>query len=300
MPDAELDALTRSIRAHGVVQPLLIRAKDGRYEIICGKRRYTAAVAAGLAELPCLVKDVDDDEADALAAAENTRAGHLRSTLRASIAGQLSAAVADIRSGVASVVRSLGLLPTIRAGYERDVVEDLVRAQAWRTLWLANTTSFVSSGNAPAGRRRLFPAVVDGVIDGFEPERKLTGLRFDVVHAPTRAVVDDSLVGLAVTGAIFVTLSILRNVKQPVIAVRTAALDDRRVALDITQQQAAVSHELSERFSNLEFPSTGVEIALAGIALANATAAYGGASELLRLGETGSAVRLTFHSLHTV
>jgi hypothetical protein len=293
----DFDALTRSIRAHGILHPLFIREKDGAYEIISGKRRYAAAIAAGLSEVPCIVKQVDDGEADALAAADNTRATTTPSPLRAVVASRLSSAIGDISGGVSSMVRSLGLLPTMRPGYERDIVEDLVRAQAWRTLWLANTTWFLSSGHVPEGRRRLFPAVVDGIVDAFEPERKLSGLRFDIGHEPTRAIVDDSLVGLAVAGAIIVTLSIVRNVKEPVVSVRTQPLDDHRVRLDVTQHHVGISREMSDRFSNRELTAQSVDIALAGIALAHATAAYGGASELSRLGDTGSAVRLTFRSL---
>ncbi len=300
-PGAELDALTRSIRAHGVLHPLLIRQKDdGGYEVVAGHRRYAAAVAAGLSEIPCIVKQVDDEEARAIAAADNIATGAAPSTLRMAVATQLAAAVTDIRSGVSSMVRSLGLLPTMRAGYERDIVEDLVRAQAWRTLWLANTTAFLSSGQMPAGRRRLFTTVVDTIVDAFEAERRLSGLQFDVAHAPNLAVVDDSLVGLAVTGAIIVTLSVLRNVKQPIVVIRTRGLDDHRVGLEIAQHQAPVTREMSDRFSNRELTSPVVDIALAGIALAHATAAYGGASELSRLGDTGSAVRLTFRSLQDV
>jgi ParB/RepB/Spo0J family partition protein len=298
-PGVELDALTRSIRAHGILHPLLVREKDGGYEIIAGRRRYAAAVAAGLAELPCILKQVDDAEADALSAADNTRASGASSPLRAAVAAQLSTAIGDVRNGVSAMVRSLGLLPTMRAGYERDIVEDLVRAQAWRTLWLTNTTAFLSSGDLPVGRRRLFPAVVDGIIEAFDSERRLGDIRVDLVHGPTHAIVDDSLVGLAVTGAIVVTLSILRNVKQPAIALRTYALGDDLVGLEVTQHQVGISREMSERFSNRELTSGVVDIALAGIALAHATAAYGGASELSRLGDTGSAVHLTFRSLHT-
>jgi len=298
---AELDALTRSVREHGILHPLLVRAKEeGGYEIIAGKRRYAAALAAGLTEVPCLVKDVDDAAAHALAMAENTRGGGATSPLRSDVAAQLSSALSDIRGGVATMVRSLGLLTTMRPGYERDIVEDLVRAQAWRTLWLAHATAFLSSGQMPPGRRRLFPAVVDGVVEGFESERRLSGLRFDVGHASTQAVVDDSLVGLAVTGAIIVTLFVVRNIKQPVIHLRTLALDDQRVSLEVTQQHASISREMSERFSNREATSNAVDLAVAGIALAHATAAFGGASELSRLGDTGSAVRLTFRSLQTV
>ena len=297
LPGVDLEALTRSIRAHGILHPLFIREKDSGYEIISGKRRYAAALAAGLSEVPCIVKHVDDAGADALATADNTRAVATPSPLRAVVASRLSSAIGDISSGVSAMVRSLGLLPTMRPGYERDIVEDLVRAQGWRTLWLANTTWFLSTGQVPEGRRRLFPAVVDGIVDAFEPERRLSGLRFDVGHAPTRAVVDDSLVGLAVAGAIIVTLSILRNVKEPVIALRTQSLDDHRVGLDVTQHHVGISREMSDRFSNRELTAQSVDIALAGIALAHATAAYGGASELSRLGDTGSAVRLTFRSL---
>lgn len=297
IPASELDALTRSIRAHGILHPLFIREKDGGYEIIAGKRRYAAAVAAGLSEVPCVLKPLNDADAHALAVAENTRATVAPSSLRATVAARLSAAIGDISGGVSGMVRSLGLLPTMRPGYERDIVEDLVRSQAWRTLWLANTAWFLSSGQIPAGRRRLFPAVVDGVVDAFEPERRLAGMQFDVVHAPTRAIVDDSLVGLAVAGAIIVTLSIVRDVKRPVITVHTQPLDDHRVALDVTQRHVGISREMSDRFSNRELGSHSVDIALAGVALAHATAAYGGASELSCVGDTGSAVRLTFRSL---
>ncbi|HUK34497.1 MAG TPA: ParB N-terminal domain-containing protein [Vicinamibacterales bacterium] len=296
-PSVELDALTRSIRSHGVLHPLFIREKDGGFEIIAGKRRYAAAIAAGLSEVPCILKHVDDAEADALAAADNVRASATPSPLRALVASRLSAAVGDVAGGVSAMVRSLGLLPTMRPGYERDVVEDLVRAQAWRTLWLANAASFLSSGQLPDGRRRPLSGVVDTVVEAFEPERRLADIRFEVIHAPTRVVVDDSLVGLAVAGAIIVTLSIVRSVKQPVIGLRTQPLEDHRVALEVTQHHVPITREMSDRFSNREPTAHAVDIALAGMALAHATAAYGGASDLSRLGENGSAVRLTFRSL---
>jgi len=44
LPGVDLDALTRSIRAHGVLHPLFIRENDGGYEIISGRRRYAACV----------------------------------------------------------------------------------------------------------------------------------------------------------------------------------------------------------------------------------------------------------------
>jgi ParB family chromosome partitioning protein len=66
-------ALVASVRAHGIIEPLVVRPLgDGRYEIVAGERRYRAALEAGLTEVPVVVREVDDREAFALAMAENT------------------------------------------------------------------------------------------------------------------------------------------------------------------------------------------------------------------------------------
>ena len=58
----DLQGLTDSVREKGVLEPLLVRflPESGKYMIISGERRYLAARAAGLAELPCIEKDVDE------------------------------------------------------------------------------------------------------------------------------------------------------------------------------------------------------------------------------------------------
>jgi ParB family transcriptional regulator, chromosome partitioning protein len=63
MDTASLDALTDSIRSSGLVQPIVVRPLGaGAYEIIAGERRWRAARAAGLAEIPALVREADDRE----------------------------------------------------------------------------------------------------------------------------------------------------------------------------------------------------------------------------------------------
>jgi len=72
MDEGSLNELAESIRAQGVMQPLLVRPlTDGRYEIIAGERRYRAAVLAGLPEVPVLVRDVPDESAAVMALIEN-------------------------------------------------------------------------------------------------------------------------------------------------------------------------------------------------------------------------------------
>ena len=72
MDEGALAELADSIRAQGVMQPVLVRGVGGgRYEIIAGERRVRAATLAGLTEIPVLVRDVPDESAAAMSLIEN-------------------------------------------------------------------------------------------------------------------------------------------------------------------------------------------------------------------------------------
>jgi ParB family transcriptional regulator, chromosome partitioning protein len=72
MGDTELEELAQSIRAQGIMQPLLVRPiGSNKYEIIAGERRFRAAGIVGLELVPVLIKDVDDQTAAAMALIEN-------------------------------------------------------------------------------------------------------------------------------------------------------------------------------------------------------------------------------------
>lgn len=74
MDEGALAELADSIRAQGIMQPILVRPLDGtkgRYEIIAGERRFRAAQMAGLTEVPVLVREVADEHAAAMALIEN-------------------------------------------------------------------------------------------------------------------------------------------------------------------------------------------------------------------------------------
>ena len=72
MDDASLAELAESIKAQGVVQPILVRPiEGGRFEIVAGERRWRAAERAGLKEIPALVRAVADQAALALSLIEN-------------------------------------------------------------------------------------------------------------------------------------------------------------------------------------------------------------------------------------
>jgi ParB family chromosome partitioning protein len=76
MDEGALYELAESIKAQGIMQPILVRrlsagANAGKYEIIAGERRFRAAKLAGLSEVPVLVRDVPDQAAAAMALIEN-------------------------------------------------------------------------------------------------------------------------------------------------------------------------------------------------------------------------------------
>ena len=69
--DEALQELAQSIKAHGVIQPIIVRKVGDKYEIIAGERRYRASQLAGKTTIPALVRDIDDKEAAKIALLEN-------------------------------------------------------------------------------------------------------------------------------------------------------------------------------------------------------------------------------------
>jgi ParB family chromosome partitioning protein len=72
MDEVSLEELAASIREHGVLQPILVRPlEDGEFQLIAGERRWRASKAAGLATIPALVEEIDDDTALEISIIEN-------------------------------------------------------------------------------------------------------------------------------------------------------------------------------------------------------------------------------------
>ncbi len=131
--DARLDELAQSIKANGVIQPIVVRKVDGGFRIIAGERRWRAAQRAGLARVPVYVKDVPAGKAAQLlemALVENIQREDLNPIDEAAAYEKLSrefqltqeeiaAAVGKDRSSVANHLRLLKLPHEVRS----DVAE---------------------------------------------------------------------------------------------------------------------------------------------------------------------------------
>jgi len=112
----DLRGLAESVREKGVLEPLLVRhlLESGKYMIIAGERRYHAARAAGLREVPCIEKDADDTETLELALVENLQRKDLTPFEEA--------------DGVAALAERLGLTHdeiAMRIGKSRPTITEL-------------------------------------------------------------------------------------------------------------------------------------------------------------------------------
>jgi ParB family chromosome partitioning protein len=141
MRPESLEELADSIRAQGVVQPIVVRpvagAKGGgpeNFEIIAGERRWRAAQIAGLGEVPAVVREVDDEAAVAMALIENIQRENLNPLEEATALMRLieefsmthqqaAEAVGRSRAAVSNLLRLLELCDSVKGMVERRELE---------------------------------------------------------------------------------------------------------------------------------------------------------------------------------
>lgn len=124
--DSRIEELARSIRTHGIIQPIVVRrAGEDAYEIVAGERRWRASQRAGLLKVPVVVRDIPDDRLLAAALIENIQREDLNPIEEAQAyrrlgedlgltQEQIADAVGKDRSSVANYVRLLRLPHEVR------------------------------------------------------------------------------------------------------------------------------------------------------------------------------------------
>lgn len=135
MRQETLEDLASSIRAQGVVQPIVVRPiGNGRYEIVAGERRWRAAQMAGLQEIPAVVREVPDEAAIAMALIENIQRENLNPLEEARALDRLirefelthqaaADAVGRSRAAVSNLLRLLELSDKVRSLLEARQIE---------------------------------------------------------------------------------------------------------------------------------------------------------------------------------
>lgn len=129
-----LEQLAESIRAQGILQPIVVREKDGSFEIVAGERRWRAAQLAGLTSVPTIVRQVPDEAAMAMALIENIQRENLNPIEEAIALKrladelqlthlQVAEAVGKSRTSVTNLLRLLSLNPDVVELLDQEKLE---------------------------------------------------------------------------------------------------------------------------------------------------------------------------------
>ena len=219
-PEETLTGLAESIRSSGVLQPILVRRVDGKYQLIAGERRLRAARMAGLQAVPVVIRDLGDRETLELAVTENVmredlnpiEVAHAYDSLQERFQlshEEIAARIGINRSTVSNTLRLLGLPEQIQnmvangdvsAGHARallglqsaDRQNELAQLIAKRGLSVRQVESIVASAqSAPEAQRVARKVDPNTRAAALEMERSL-GTRVRIVGSENRGKIEIS------------------------------------------------------------------------------------------------------------
>lgn len=195
-----LEELTQSIRENGIVQPIVVRRKGGRFELVAGERRWRAAQRAALNKVPAVVREISDDKMLELALIENIQRQELNAIEEAKAYKKLienlgltqemiAVRLGKDRVAIAKHVRLLKLPDDI----QRLIEEDKISVGHAQVLLMAETLDI---------QRRVARNIMEVNLSVRETERNIKRLNkgTDTNHsAPKKIPVDDANVRAAET-----------------------------------------------------------------------------------------------------
>lgn len=130
-----LKELAVSIKEHGVIQPIIVRNVNGKYEIIAGERRYKASAMAGLTKIPAIIRNLDDKESSKVALLENLQRRNLNPIEEARTyqkileidqmtQEELAKTMGKSQSAVANKIRLLGLSDEVQTALLKEQISE--------------------------------------------------------------------------------------------------------------------------------------------------------------------------------
>ena len=216
MDASKLTELAESIKAQGVIQPIVVRElSPGKFEIVAGERRWRASQEAGLAEVPVVVRELDDRTVIAMALIENIQREDLNPLEEAQSLQRLinefslthaeaAEAVGRSRAAVSNLLRLLELPPAIRAllearrlemGHARalltlspDLASKLASdaaEQGWSVREVEHRAQQFAAGKVPVNGKKAKPAKAAPQPDIASLETELSeslGTRVNIAH----------------------------------------------------------------------------------------------------------------------
>src|SRR5436190_10052256 len=253
-------SFVESIKRHGVLQPILVQTRGGRYRLIAGRKRLAAAISAGLREVPCLIQRVDEEQAGQLAEATNLPAQDA-STGPAVVAARPAPPVergAGATDHLAQSLLALASSANLLSGGSPltvAVAADLVRAEAARALQLL-LASRVLRDEVPVSRLKVpVRSLIDRAMQMTMAERRLRATEVHVLADGVRDAAvrgDEELLASALAGLLMATVGLIGEKGGP--TTLSASVKDGRVTLAVAQESLSVPESWVERTFETAWP----------------------------------------------
>jgi ParB-like chromosome segregation protein Spo0J len=303
-PPADVTALTASVARLGVLQPLLVRAQGDRFVLIAGRKRLVAAREAQCREVPCLVHTADDERAQELAEAANAASGERRERLphvtgepaaRAECDALTEAVLPEVQHALASVHRSLRLLPQTPGATRERVAMRLIAAELERAQWLVRSRRYLA-GRVAFAARPVAIAEIEKEIRAAGSAIALHGGQLDVIaNGSTAVAVDAPLLTTAIHGLAWALLALGETAGDARVRVTIESGGHGTVVITMSQPAAVLTQQTLLRFFDAGWKTRpGGPASEVAVQLARYAAASHGADLEVSSGTTaGTAITLT-------
>jgi signal transduction histidine kinase len=252
-------SFVESIKRHGVLQPILVETRGGRYRLIAGRKRLAAAISAGLREVPCLVQRVDEEQAGQLAEATNLPAQD--TSANAAVPARPAPPVergAGATDHLAQSLLALASSANLLSGGSPltvAVAADLVRAEAARALQLL-LASRVLRDEVPVSRLKVpVRGLIDRAMQMTLAERRLRATEVHVIADGVRDAAvrgDEELLASALAGLVMATVGLIGEKGGP--TTLSASVKDGRVTFAVSQESLSVPESWVDRTFEAAWP----------------------------------------------
>jgi ParB/RepB/Spo0J family partition protein len=249
-------SFVESIKRHGVLQPILVQTRGGRYRLIAGRKRLAAAISAGLREVPCLVQRVDEEQAGQLAEATNLPAQEAAAAARpATPPMERGTGASDQLAQALLALASSANLLSGGSPLTVAVAADLVRAEAARALQLL-LASRVLRDEVPVSRLKVpVRTIIDRAMQITLAERRLRATEVQVLADGVRDAAvrgDEELLASALAGLVMATVSLVGEKGGP--TTLTVSVKDGRATFAVSQESLSVPESWVERTFDAAWP----------------------------------------------